>query len=301
MRENKINSLIWFLIAVFLLGILIRGLSGEDWRDLRFWAWGSKHEKVSGKTEKKSRKNLSWEDKLENALENAFDGDTKYSDEDSLSEADYVKFTFNAEDISKLDINTVSERLLVTSSPDQEDIKVLIQNNFDVTKFFNVAKKGDTLVVERKKTTKINIHGFNNSEVIVKLPDTLFDSATFNSVSGKLSVENVKARKIDTGNVSGKTEITNGEGKIHAENVSGKIEIDLDEVKNNIKAETVSGKIEITVPGKTDFIADYETVSGSVKTDFEKHGKKDGTISNGNRTYDFQLETVSGSIEVNRR
>ena len=132
----------------------------------------------------------------------------------------------------------------------------------------------------------------------MQVPDILFTSASFDNVSGTTQIENLKTRKLSVNNVSGKTEIKNCEGKIKTQNVSGKIQIQQNQLKNDIDAECVSGKIEIILPKNADFTADYETVSGSVKTDFTKTGKKEGTISNGERTYDLYLETVSGSIEV---
>jgi len=275
MKENKINSLVWFLVALFLLGVLLRSLSGKDWRNFRFWTWFSKSDSAIGKTESNS-----WDD--------------------SISDEDFIIYTFDSDEIENLDINTVSETLKVISSPDQDDIKVCIQNKADVRSIFNVSKKGSTLVLERKKNNKIYIHGFNELEVLVKLPDNIYSFAQINSVSGSILIEDLKARKTEVNNVSGRIEIENCEGKLKTGNVSGRTVISLDKLKNNITAESVSGKIEINLPEESDFTADFETVSGSVKADFEKHGKKEGTISNGSRTYDLQFETVSGSIEVNK-
>lgn len=283
MKGNKLNGILWILISIFFLGVLIRGLTGKNWHNFRFWTWG-------------------WNPKVMN---NKIHINVNGKDKDTVEEPefipddDYTIYTFDSDEISHFDVNIVSEELTVSPVPDSDQIKIMIKNNVDTRKYFKVYKNGNTLNVERKSTKLINIPGLNKTEIIIQVPDTLYSSASFNNVSGKTQIENLKARKLSANNVSGKIEIKNCEGKIKTGNVSGKIQIQQKQLKNDIDAESVSGKIEITLPKNADFTADFETVSGSVKTDFEKTGKKEGTISNGDRTYDLHMETVSGSIEVN--
>ncbi len=281
MKANKINGILWILIALFLLGVLIRGLNGNNWRNFRFWTWG-------------------WNTKtLENKIHAGNENLINDEDWNFESTDDYSIFTYNAKDISNIETNLVSEKLFVSPASSSDEIKVMIQNNVDVKKYYKVYKSGNTLVAERKSTSKINIHGIRETEVIIQVPDTLYNSASFNNVSGKIELENIKARKLSVNNVSGKTLINNCEGRIKTDNVSGKTEIIQSQLKNDIDSQSVSGKIEIHLTKDSNFTADFETVSGSVKSDFSKVGKKSGTISNGSRDYDIQLETVSGSIEIN--
>ena len=278
MKGNKLNGILWILIAIFFLGVLIRGLTGKKWHNFRFWTWG-------------------WNPKV---LDNKIHFNEKDFEEESdfIPRDDYSVYTFSADDISNLNINIVSENFSISPVSASDEIKVLIQNNIDTKKYFKIYKNDNTLNIERKSTKKLNFHGLTRTEIIMQVPDILFTSASFDNVSGTTQIENLKTRKLSVNNVSGKTEIKNCEGKIKTQNVSGKIQIQQNQLKNDIDAESVSGKIEIILPKNADFTADYETVSGSVKTDFTKTGKKEGTISNGERTYDLYLETVSGSIEV---
>ena len=279
MKGNKLNGILWILIAIFFLGVLIRGLTGKKWHNFRFWTWG-------------------WNPKV---LDNKIHFNEKDFEEESdfIPRDDYSVYTFSADDISNLNINIVSENFSISPVSASDEIKVLIQNNIDTRKYFKIYKNDNTLNIERKSTKKLKFHGLTRTEIIMQVPDILFTSASFDNVSGTTQIENLKTRKLSVNNVSGKTEIKNCEGKIKTQNVSGKIQIQQNQLKNDIDAECVSGKIEIILPKNADFTADYETVSGSVKTDFTKTGKKEGTISNGERTYDLYLETVSGSIEVN--
>ena len=279
MKGNKLNCILWILIAIFFLGVLIRGLTGKNWHNFRFWTWG-------------------WEPKV---LDNKIHFNEKDLEEESdfIPRDDYSVYTFSADDISNLNINIVSENFSISPVSASDEIKVLIQNNIDTRKYFKIYKNDNTLNIERKSTKKLKFHGLTRTKIIMQVPDILFTSASFDNVSGTTQIENLKTRKLSVNNVSGKTEIKNCEGKIKTQNVSGKIQIQQNQLKNDIDAECVSGKIEIILPKNADFTADYETVSGSVKTDFTKTGKKEGTISNGERTYDLYLETVSGSIEVN--
>lgn len=112
-----------------------------------------------------------------------------------ISSDDFTVYTFDANEIANLDINAVSEKLFITASPDQKDIKISIQNTVDVKKYFKVYKTGDTVKVERKPKKGITIHTFNETEIYVKIPDMIFNTITLNNVSGRIEAESIKARK----------------------------------------------------------------------------------------------------------
>lgn len=283
MKGNKINGILWLIITLLLTGMLIRGLSGKKLHNKKSWIWHIGPKTKANVEVDFNEYNISSDDTLD----------------EYISSEDFTVYTFDAAEITNMDINSVSEKMFVIASPNQTDIQISISNTIDVRKYFKVYKIGDTVKVERKSTTGVTIHAFNDTEIYVRIPDKTFNSITLNNVSGRIEAENIKARKNEINCVSGKIEMSNCEGKLRSSNVSGKTEITVHELKNTIHAETVSGKLELYLPKSADFSADFETVSGSVKTDFTKTGKKEGTISNGSRTYDLQLETVSGSIEVN--
>ncbi len=280
MKGNKINALLWFLLALFFLTILIRGLSGRNWRNIKFWTWNN------------------------NSTSDWDLDDSVYIQEDS--DGDYVTYSYDVEKVNDIEIGVVSSHIKCYTVSDTGKIEIKISDNIDVRKYFDVKLTGTTLSVKRKP--KVN-NGINiqigtkifsdATEVIVLLPETVFNSISLENVSGRTSVKNISARKVNIENVSGKVEAENIQGRTKLHSVSGSIECTLDELKNNLEAGSVSGSLEINLPGKADFEAEYETVSGSVKTDFNKKGKREGTISNGSRTYDLQFETVSGSIKVN--
>lgn len=275
MKGNKINGILWILIGVFLTCIMIRGINGKDWRNLKFWSWH-----IGPDT--------SWD-----------------SDEypDSVTD-EYLEWTFDGNEIENIEIEVVSSAVRCFSSSDTDSIKVQISNNVDVKKYYNVGLTGKTLNVKRKTFHSTGITNAVNTsakEVIVTIPVVLFDKISIENVSGRIELSNLLARKVNIESVSGKIIARNIEGKVKIENVSGKIEYSVGELKNNIEIESVSGKIKMALPEESDFICSYETVSGSVKSDFKKHGKKSGEIVNGSEKYEIQLETVSGGIEVNSK
>lgn len=288
MRGNKINGILWILIAVFLMGVLIRGLSGKDYRNMKFWTWHIPEKNIlkgkiyiNGKEYGRMKSNSIDSENLQT---------TDY-------EEGYTTYSFDVKKIHSLDLNTVSSKIQCFTSNKTDKVEIKFSDNIDVKRLYEVGLKGTTLYLKRKsKVSFINIH--DATEVIVSVPETMFDSIKVESVSGRIDAKNLSARNIEISNVSGRIETENLKGKLRLNTVSGRAVYTTDELKNNLDIESVSGTIEINIPKNADFAADFKTVSGSVTTDFTKTGKKEGTITNGDRTYDLRLETVSGSIKI---
>lgn len=272
MKGNKINAVLWIILTVFLTSLLIKGLRGENWANQKIWSWNKDSSNVS-------IENTDWE-----------------------TENDYVKWTFNAENVKNIETEIVNAKLTCKVSEETDNIEVLISNNVNVSKTYTVGVKGDTFFLKRNSKVHIGfINTFNSSakEIILILPDTIFEKIKIANVSGKIEATNISGRRIYIDNVSGKILAENLQGKVEINTVSGKIECTMEELKNSLEAHSVSGKIELNVSKDADFICDYETVSGSIETNFRKNGKKSGEITNGSEQYNLKVETVSGSIEIN--
>lgn len=273
MNGNKINGILWLLLAGFLVLILVRGLSGKKLHNFKVITF---HTGNSNNWEVEDIENL---------------------ESDSDSENGYVTWTFNADQVRNIDLNVVSSSIKFFPSNSENEIKVMISDNVDVRNLFEVGLKNSNLVIRRK--SKVNIGIITDArEVIVTVPETVFETISLKAVSGSALVKNVSARKINVECVSGSINAENLQGRLRLDSVSGSIRYETDKLKNNLEAESVSGSIKVILPKKSDFSADFETVSGSVSSDFNKTGRKEGTIKNGDRTYDLRFETVSGSISV---
>ncbi|MCQ2596929.1 MAG: DUF4097 domain-containing protein [Treponema sp.] len=289
MRGNKLNGILWLIIAVFLLGVLVRGLTGEDYRNMKFWTWH-----IPSKNNVNVKIHINDKD-YSNSNPDEIDSD----DVDPADIEDgFVTYSFDSKKINNLDLSTASSSMMCFSSSKADKVEIKISDNIDVRSLYEIKLKGSTLVMNRKP--KVNIGVVHDAkEIIVILPETLFDSITLADVSGRITAKKLSARKVEISNVSGRIEAENITGKLKLGTVSGRIVYSTNELKNNLEAESVSGRIEVELPEDADFAADFETVSGSINTDFNKTGKKSGTITNGDRTYDLRFETVSGSIYVN--
>ena len=158
MKGNKINGILWILIGVFLTCIMIRGINGKNWRNLKFWS-------------------------LHIGPDTSWDSD-EYTD--SVTDG-YLEWTFDGNEIENIEIEVVSSAVRCFSSSDTDSIKVQISNNVDVKKYYNVGLTGKTLNVKRKpfhSTGIINTINTSAKEVIVTIPVVLFDNVSskfFNS------------------------------------------------------------------------------------------------------------------------
>lgn len=274
MKGNKINGILWILIGIFLTGLLIRGIKGKSWGNIPF----SFH--IGPKSEISSEEGISPDSK----------------------EKDFSVWNFEADSIDDIKIELVSSNLLCVASDIGDSIKVEISNDVDVRKYYIVELKGNKLSVRNKPVHQVGFgNGIRSSakEVVITLPFALFDHISVSNVSGRTELKNLNSRKFDIESVSGKLLVKDLTGKVKLSSVSGKIEYYVSDLKNDIDIESVSGKIEMELPQNSDFICSYETISGSIDTDFKKHGKKSGEIVNGSETNEIHIETVSGGIAIN--
>ena len=142
-----------------------------------------------------------------------------------------------------------------------------------------------------------------------KIKDMKLKSLNFATVSGDFSGDNISAEmKLES--LSGDLNLGKSKGKVSAETVSGKINIEYVSFENLITAETVSGHITLKLPKESCFDLNFDTVSGIQKTDFSlkandsfknSKGQINGFYCNGGNTTlagKIDVETVSGNLEL---
>lgn len=157
----------------------------------------------------------------------------------------------------------------------------------------------------------------------VRVPKDLRVSA--NSVNGAVSVRDVGV-EVRARTVNGGVEVKNAGGRVRANAVNGKIDVntaagpvsastvngDVDarmsslEGTDDMEFKTVNGSVTIVVPTRFDADLSFDTVHGSIESDFPitvsgrfgpRHAR--GRIGNGGR--DVTASAVNGSIELRRQ
>jgi len=156
----------------------------------------------------------------------------------------------------------------------------------------------------------------------VRVPKDLRVGA--NSVNGSVSVRDVGA-EVRASSVNGGVEVRNASGRVRANTVNGGVDVntsvgpvsahtvngDVDARMSSLQGtedmdfKTVNGSVTIVVPARFDAVFRFDTVHGSIDSDFPmtltgrfgpRHAR--GTIGNGGR--DIRASAVNGSIELRR-
>ncbi|NLA87862.1 MAG: DUF4097 domain-containing protein [Clostridiales bacterium] len=177
-----------------------------------------------------------------------------------------------------------------------------------------LADKLDVLDLDAT-SAEVSISGFKTKTVFVKtvsgtadLSDISADTMDVSSISGTIKIKILTAAKLTTGSVSGKIELTGvtadnlksgttsggqefeGTFKdVETSSVSGEIYITGSVDPDRIFYHTTSGGITVTIPGSTDPVVSYSTVSGRYSSDIPLRIGNSGT---------YRFESVSGDIRL---
>lgn len=137
--------------------------------------------------------------------------------------------------------------------------------------------------------------------------DLAAPTLALSTVSGKLEAQGFAGDTVSLNTVSGKLEARGSAPSLKAETVSGRIELGLEDLPQDLHANTVSGRIETTLllppEDPRGFTVEYESLSGTFECDFPLIGelkKHHGKAVFGDGSARISLETTSGKMELHR-
>lgn len=307
-KSAKYRIIIWSIVAVLLVGLLVFGMTVTS--------------NISGL-------NIFTDNQVSDIVTNA---------KDTSSQSDYstddvnkiqVKFSSGKLTIKKSSDNKIHiEKQSENNKEDQikyklsDDNKLVIYDNlynsnkFMMNWFMSSDKKNITISVPENFL-------FDNIKVECISADISVDNfkakkCTLSSTSGNLRIDNADCKQLEIESTSGKiianckvsdelsintvsgdANINTNCKKIIADAVSGKIDITADKNVNSIKTDSVSGDCVINVPKDiAGFSLDFDTVSGEKSCQFTS-SNEDSNIVYGNGTANFDVQTVSGNVDVN--
>lgn len=136
----------------------------------------------------------------------------------------------------------------------------------------------------------------------IGMQEIVCTSMDVEAVSGRVELSRITAGEMDIEGVSGSVEIEDSElGELSCSMVSGKFTIEPGANVRRISAETISGTLRIILPENDGFTARYSEGSGRFSCDFpvEMTGKRTAVYNGGGA--EFELETVSGSLRIEKK
>jgi DUF4097 and DUF4098 domain-containing protein YvlB len=220
--------------------------------------------------------------------------------------------------IKAIEIDWISGDLSFFKSQD-EKIRIIQMagENFPKNKLFTytVTKEKLKLTDERKNTVQIGIFSNNPSNLQVFLPERLWESLEFNTVSSNISFENLNSEIIYLNTISGTIEASGESPELSIKTISGNVlmkgsfnELDINTISGRVKATTsipltsiksnsISGDVTVVMADNDGFTLDFTKVSGRLEADFPLSIKGNKHIyKNGDAKY--SVNTVSGAFAI---
>ncbi len=138
--------------------------------------------------------------------------------------------------------------------------------------------------------------------------DTDFNFERLSSVSGDVTVENVRGR-LRADSVSGDVDVRAVSGLVSARTVSGNVNVEISGLKDEgeMKFASVSGNVNVVAPANLDAHVDMQSVSGSLKTNFNNVEVQEQRYGPGRKAFgrtgpagkfSLRIESVSGRVSL---
>lgn len=144
----------------------------------------------------------------------------------------------------------------------------------------------------------------SNLKLAVELPDDKLSAVDIKTVSGDIHISDIGNSTfpsvITLGTISGSIKADRIEGETKSTSVSGDISIEYGTAAYKTDAGNTSGDIQIRILDGSSFSFSMETVSGDRTCDFPYSGGTIDSGSTGSGGPHLFLETVSGSIGINK-
>ncbi len=113
----------------------------------------------------------------------------------------------------------------------------------------------------------------------------------FNTVSGGVRVEMANTENVDISTISGGVDfIGTVAQKIDVSTTSGGVDLDLGVMPSKVSVDSISGGVKIVIPQNSVFDTEYDSISGSLNSDFP--------VNSGNGGGKISVNTTSGSCDI---
>lgn len=137
----------------------------------------------------------------------------------------------------------------------------------------------------------------------VKLNNLSVDEFDHNGSSGTLSIATMTTNTSSIDLSSGVVNMTNFTGQLDAKVSSGKLDLQLAELKDSVSIDVSSGSVTLDLPDNADFKLDGKTGSGNISYNFplevEKMDKRHIKGTHGSGKHEIEVEVSSGNVKIN--
>lgn len=283
------------IVAAVACVSLLAGCSDyKTYNDLKYNAYDSDNYAVGGVTVEQSLSYLEVDWLCGDVEIKAHDGTSLiFSEEVTKGESndDGLKLRYLIED-NALKIKFAASRQIIPTNFNKT-LTVLVPQN---AKFSDVEVDG--------VSASASVSGLNISELEVdcvsgnvSINECEIGEAEIDSVSGNIKFADVAVGSADIDSTSGEISFSGSAKKIEIGNVSGDIDVSVDNLPTEIEVKSTSGAVVFNPKGERNFKIKYSTTSGKYKSDLPC--TIDGKYCVfGDGTYVYKISTTSGNLTV---
>ena len=280
-----IRIVIWSLVALILTGVLVSvvvfkgvlGGSGDFSIGLTGNVYSGDYNIGGGSvTEPINAVEVDWvSGKIEISV---YDGETTEISENEISDEDY-----------KLRYKVENGRLTVHSEKSGFSFGIISRPKKELT------IKIPRAYAENLKTLKIN----STSAEINLNGLTVLESTETDTVSGRVTAENLNTASLEGDTVSGDVKASGAIEAFDLSSTSGAAEITTTVPLKKLETDTVSGDVTLTLPESSGFTLEFDTVSGDLNCELPMTNKNGKHICN-DGSAEFEADSTSGDFTVKR-
>ena len=235
-----------------------------------------------------------------------------------LTESTVQNISFDASDVKKLHIQWVSGNVTVKTA-DQHNVTFRVDGDSALP--FSYGLNGNELELRYPADDVIWKPARGSKNLTVTVPQSWYARETrievtsavvevdglsteelkLDSTSGPITASGLCCDQIVAGTVSGSVILEGTAEELKLDTTSGRCQAELDERVREIELDSVSGELELILPESLGFEAEVDTVSGSFRSDIPTTASSKGVYTCGNGECGISVDTVSGSISIQKK
>ena len=235
-----------------------------------------------------------------------------------LTESTVQNISFNASDVKKLHIEWVSGNVTVKTA-DQHNVTFRVDGDSALPFSYRLndnelelrypaddviwkparGSKNLTVTVPQSwyaRETRIEV-----TSAVVEVDGLSTEELKLDSTSGPITASGLCCDQIIASTVSGSIILEGTAEELKLDTTSGRCQAELDERVREIELDSVSGELELILPESLGFEAEVDTVSGSFRSDIPTTASSKGVYTCGNGECGISVDTVSGSITIQKK
>ena len=240
------------------------------------------------------------------------------ADNNFISESTVQNVSFDASEVKKLHIEWVSGNVTLKTA-DQHNITFRVDGDSALP--FSYQLSGNELDLRYPADNALWKPAWGSKNLTVTVPQSWYARETnidvvsavvevdglsteelkLDTTSGPINASGLCCDQIVASTVSGNVILEGTAEELKLDTTSGRCQAELDERVREIELDSVSGELELILPESLGFEAEVDTVSGSFRSDIPTTASSKGVYTCGNGECGISVDTVSGSITIQKK